>query len=188
MSIWHAAIFFRVRTLPPTFLIFALYFFSLLACTPTPTAADLARKAAEAELKAASPTEFQTVAQLYFELYKTYPSSDSASVALLKSARALSSARQPAPSMERFELFRHTFPTDKDAPLALFMAGFIANNELSDTVKARALFEQFLKTYPAHELASSAEFELSNLGKAPDKIILPSPKPDTSAHHGTMHH
>lgn len=190
MALWYAAIFSTVRPVfaPIFFFLWLFLWLSFFACTPTPGETDLRRKAADAELKAASPADFQSVAQLYFELYQAYPAADSANAALLKSARALSAARQPAQAMERFDLFRQTFPKDKDAPLSLFMAGFIANNELADTVKARTVFEQFIREFPSHELVSSAAFELSNLGKAPDKIMLPSPEQDTSSHHGTMHH
>jgi TolA-binding protein len=50
------------------------------------------------------------------------------------------------------------------APTALFMVGYIYNNQLGITDSASAAYKKFLKLYPQNELATSAQFELETLG------------------------
>jgi len=63
------------------------------------------------------------------------------------------------------------FPGSKNAPVALFMAGFIMNNEMHKLDSARIYFDMFLQKYPQHELAASARFELETLGKDPTEFL-----------------
>ncbi|WP_268761450.1 tetratricopeptide repeat protein [Candidatus Chrysopegis kryptomonas] len=51
------------------------------------------------------------------------------------------------------------------------MLGFIHANELNDYKKAKIYYQKFIEKYPNSELATSAKFELENLGKEPEKII-----------------
>lgn len=55
---------------------------------------------------------------------------------------------------------------------ALFMLGFIHANEIHNYEKAKEYYQKFLELYPNSELAVSAKFELENLGKEPQKIII----------------
>ncbi len=57
------------------------------------------------------------------------------------------------------------------APKALFYEAFLYENQLSDTARARELYELFLREYPQHELASEARLALRNLGKSPEQLL-----------------
>ena len=47
----------------------------------------------------------------------------------------------------------------------LFLSGYLYNNDLKDTTKARFFYKLLLNTFPKTQLRSSVEFELKHLGK-----------------------
>ncbi|MCB0280164.1 MAG: hypothetical protein KDD94_11700 [Calditrichaeota bacterium] len=53
---------------------------------------------------------------------------------------------------------------------ALFQMAFMNSNEFSRLDLAKAQYEEFLKKFPNHELASSARFELKYIGMPVDEI------------------
>ena len=75
----------------------------------------------------------------------------------------------------QYRLFIKTYPDLKQTPVALFLIGFLYNNELKMADSAKAADENFIAKYPTHELKSSAEFEISSIGKNPDEIIKDDP-------------
>lgn len=48
---------------------------------------------------------------------------------------------------------------------ALFMIGYIYNNNLNDTAKAAQTYRNLIKLYPKSEFVPSAKFELEHLGQ-----------------------
>lgn len=63
------------------------------------------------------------------------------------------------------------YPESEEAPLGLFMAGFIQANEMGDYQRATSTYNSFLNKYPQHELAVSAKEELENMGLSPEEIL-----------------
>ncbi|AFN75849.1 hypothetical protein MROS_2619 [Melioribacter roseus P3M-2] len=63
------------------------------------------------------------------------------------------------------------YPEASESQKALFVAGYIEANELSDTSAARKTYEEFLKRYPDSEMVTSVKLELEYLGMAPDKLL-----------------
>ena len=55
--------------------------------------------------------------------------------------------------------------TLKVASQSLFLIGFIYNNFMVDTAKARAAYARFLEKYPKHELAPSVKWEMDHIGQ-----------------------
>lgn len=55
--------------------------------------------------------------------------------------------------------------------VALFLQGFIFENQLKDYFQARSIYEDFLKRYPDHALADDVNYSLQNLGKTPEELI-----------------
>ena len=57
----------------------------------------------------------------------------------------------------------------------MFMVGYIFNNDLNMVDSARAAYTRFLERFPEAELATSAQYELDNLGKKPEDLLLLEP-------------
>lgn len=66
------------------------------------------------------------------------------------------------------------YPESEQAPLGLFMAGFIQANELNEFQRATNTYNAFLEKYSDHDLAVSAKEELENMGLSPEEILRKS--------------
>jgi TolA-binding protein len=74
-------------------------------------------------------------------------------------------------SLELFNSVYDKYPLSEQAPMGLFMAGFVQANELQDYDGATKTYNTFLKDYPDHELAASAKEELDNMGLTPEEVL-----------------
>lgn len=81
-------------------------------------------------------------------------------------------------AVEYYQVVYNNYPDLKNsdgedvAPGALFMCGFLQANEINDLEAAEKTYKQFIEKFPDHELASSAEIELENLGLTPEEILM----------------
>jgi len=62
-------------------------------------------------------------------------------------------------------------PGFRKAAVALFLQGFIYENQLGDYFEARKIYEQFLEKYPDHALTDDVNYSVQNLGKSPEELI-----------------
>jgi tetratricopeptide (TPR) repeat protein len=91
---------------------------------------------------------------------------------LLKAAALAKEVKDYNKSIELYNRIADQVPQHQKAPVALFMTGFIYENDLNDLVKAKAVYEKFLQKYPNEkDLANSAEQSIKLLGKPLDEII-----------------
>jgi TolA-binding protein len=74
-------------------------------------------------------------------------------------------------SLELFKSVYEKYPSSEQAPMGLFMAGFVQANELHDYDGATETYNTFLRDYPDHELAASAQEELDNMGLTPEEVL-----------------
>lgn len=63
------------------------------------------------------------------------------------------------------------FPGHEKAPQALFLKGFILDEEMDRKEEARTVYERFLQQYPNDDFADDAQFLLDNLDKNEEEII-----------------
>jgi len=59
----------------------------------------------------------------------------------------------------------------KKTPEAMFLKGYVFENNLGRLDKAKEIYEAFLKLYPDNEFADDAEVSLRYLGKSPEELI-----------------
>lgn len=67
--------------------------------------------------------------------------------------------------------FLELFPESERVPQMIFMMAFLYNNEIGNIDSARKYYELFAESWPDHELAPSAKFELETLGKGPEELL-----------------
>lgn len=70
-----------------------------------------------------------------------------------------------------YQAFVKKYPDLNSAPVAMFIIGFIYNNNLQMMDSARITYQEFIAKFPTHDLATSAKFELENLGRSPEEIV-----------------
>lgn len=68
-------------------------------------------------------------------------------------------------AVENFKGIAENYAEGKRHAEALFMLGFINANDIKDFEEAKKYYSIFVETYPQHELADDAQYELDNLGK-----------------------
>jgi len=107
-----------------------------------------------------------------YETYtKKFPKSDNAAMYLYKAGEVARSSGDMRRSVTLLEQLYDNHRSYEQAPQALFLAGFIYENDLKNLDKAKEIYDKFMKKYPDHELAASVKFSLQNLGKPADEII-----------------
>lgn len=63
------------------------------------------------------------------------------------------------------------YPDYRKTPEALFLKGYVYENNLGRLDKAKEIYEAFLVLYPENEFADDAEVSLKFLGKSPEELI-----------------
>jgi len=63
------------------------------------------------------------------------------------------------------------YPDYRKTPEALFLKGYVYENNLGRLDKAKEIYETFLEMYPDNEFADDAEVSLKYLGKSPEELI-----------------
>lgn len=74
-------------------------------------------------------------------------------------------------ALEVYHRIRTEHPDYDKVPQALFLEGFVLENDLKDLDQAKERYQEFLKLYPDHVLAKDVQFSLNNLGRSPEDII-----------------
>lgn len=112
----------------------------------------------------------QTSEELAGLLQTTDP--DKYAAVLIKAAGLAKTIGNPKKAIELYAKVSEGMPRHPKAPTALFMQGFVYENDLNDLQKAKMLYESFLERYPDDpDFADDAQNSLKMLGKSPEEII-----------------
>lgn len=91
---------------------------------------------------------------------------------LLKAAGVAKSIGNSTKALELYATVADKLPQHPKAPMALFMEGFILENDRGDTAMARVKYQDFLKKYPNDpDFVDDAQNALKYLGKSPEEMI-----------------
>ncbi len=90
---------------------------------------------------------------------------------LYKAAEIARSLRTFPKTLSLYDWIIDSYPTYEKTPTALFLKGFVIENELKNEDLARETYERFLADYPKHDLADDVTFLLDNLGKSNEEIL-----------------
>ncbi len=63
------------------------------------------------------------------------------------------------------------FPNYRKTARALFMQGFVSENNIHDVEAAKGFYHKFLMQYPNHVLAGDVKIMLENIGLTPEELI-----------------
>jgi len=90
---------------------------------------------------------------------------------LLKAADFYRYMGKPLRSIVMYDKIYTNFPNYEKRPFALFLQGFVFENEVGNVDAAREKYHQFLKQYPDHKIAEDVRTSLRNLGKTPEQLV-----------------
>ena len=107
-----------------------------------------------------------------YEAYaENYPADTNGANYLFKAADFYRYIHKPLRSIELYSKVYDKYPTVAKRPYALFLQGFIYENEVGNSQAAKNLYEKFLEVYPTHPIAKDVRATVSNLGKTPEQLI-----------------
>jgi len=107
----------------------------------------------------------------YDDYVAAYPNDTNSANYLFKEADFYRYMRQPVKSVHIYARIFNDYPQYIKRPYALFLQGFIYENEIRNLDSARVKYEQFLSTYPNHPIAKDVRITMSNMGKTPEQLI-----------------
>lgn len=122
---------------------------------------------------------------LYLKYVEQFPSDTLSPVYLFKAADLSSKTNEIHTAVQLFGKLAKDYPEHRHAPIAVFLQGFIYENQAGEPMKAKPFYEEFLKKYPDHPMAADVAFSLENLGKTPEELIR-SFESDTTATAGAI--
>ena len=100
-----------------------------------------------------------------------YPEASESTDYLFKAAEISMNIGNHMEAIQLFDRFRIDYPDNEKAPTALFFKGFIYDDRLKDLPAAEEVYNEFLQTYPNHELADDVQAMKRHLGKSDEEII-----------------
>jgi tetratricopeptide (TPR) repeat protein len=158
------------------YLLFLISVF-FLSCSNQPTA-DGVREQITAQEAAigANPNATEEELRGLLKNYETYadlPDADSQQVVdyYLRAGDMATRLKDFDKTLGYYEFILAEYPHNPKAAKAMFMKGFTLDNKLGRLDEAKAVYEEFLATYPDDDFANDAEFSLKNLGKSAEEII-----------------
>ena len=100
-----------------------------------------------------------------------YPDSKEAPEFLYKATEISRTLRTFTKSLSMYDWIIDEYPQYEKAPTAMFLKGFIIENELNNDEAAMKVYKTFLSRYPDHQLRDDVQFLLDNVGKTDEEIM-----------------
>jgi outer membrane protein assembly factor BamD (BamD/ComL family) len=113
----------------------------------------------------------QEAIKLYVEYAENFPADTFSPLYLFKAADISSKISETSKAINLYKLLEEKYPNHRNAPYALFLQGFIYENQVGNPAKAKPLYEKFLQKYPDHPIAADVSRSIENLGKSPEELI-----------------
>jgi len=107
----------------------------------------------------------------YIAYSDQYPDEKESPEYLFKAAEISMNIGNHMQAIQLFDKFREKYPENEKAPMALFFKGFVYDDRLKDFPTAEAIYDEFLQTYPNHEMADDVQAMKLHLGKTDEEII-----------------
>ena len=149
---------------------------SLWACNSKPTGAEAATEAQlistlgqlESQLRESSGTNLDTTKINTFvknaeTLAERFPQDSLAPLYLFRAAELRHASGKWADAIDLWGTVDTKFKNYQRSPEALFMQGFVSENDLQNREQAIRFYEVFLAKYPQHPMADDARVLIENL-------------------------
>ncbi len=118
-----------------------------------------------------NPNKARKLVDLYLLHASILPDSPNSPAYLYDTYEIANSVRMYREAATACEKLYTDYPNHEKAPTALFLTGYLYENELKNLDKAKSIYTTFLEKHPNNEFAKSAQFALDNLGKPADQLL-----------------
>lgn len=99
------------------------------------------------------------------------PNDDRVPANLYTAAEVARSMRTFPKAMSLYDWLIDTYPKHDKTPNALFIKGFILEQDYNRPDEAKEIYTRFVTDFPDHDMVESAKFLLKNLGKSDQEIL-----------------
>lgn len=107
----------------------------------------------------------------YTKFTSQFPDDTLAPLFLFKAANMAMSSGQYQRALGFYDNICAKYTNFKKIPDCIFVEGFIYDNNLKDTAKAHAKYQEVITKYPNNELAAQAKAAISVLGKSDEELM-----------------
>src|ERR1043165_1692474 len=126
---------------------------------------------AQAKAGKADTNSLNSLLKKHEDYAAMYPADTNGADYLFKAAEFYRYMRRPLRSIQLYDKIYTGYPTIARHPYALFLQGFMYENEVGNPHAAKIIYEKFLTEYPTHRMAKDVRITLANLGKTPEQLI-----------------
>jgi len=109
--------------------------------------------------------------ETYENFANNFPGDSLAPEYLFKAGDVAMNTNRSNKAIMLYDRIINEFASYRKVPEALFLKGYVYENNLGRLDKAKAIYEEFLQKYPDNEFADDAEVSLKYLGKSPEELI-----------------
>ena len=118
----------------------------------------------------------------YCESYAmSFPKNPESPEYLFKAAEMARAINDFGKTLGFYDWIHNYYPTHKHAKMALFLKGFMLENEFKKLDLAKESYDEFLRLYPKDDLTDDVKMLLANLGKSETDIIKQFDAKDSTA-------
>lgn len=107
----------------------------------------------------------------YTNFVETYPADSLAPAYLFKAGDMAMNTNRSVQAIQFYGQIIEEYPNYPKLPEAMFLQGYVYENNLGRLDKAKEIYEKFLELYPNNDFADDAEVSLKYLGKTPEELI-----------------
>jgi len=116
--------------------------------------------------QAKAHNNWDSTLQVSQRIIKDFPQGRYSGWARFAIAESYRFKNQPREALDNYKLFHEQYPEMQPSALALFLIGYIYNNNLQMIDSAKIFYKEFLQKYPNHDLAPTVKFELESIEKS----------------------
>jgi outer membrane protein assembly factor BamD (BamD/ComL family) len=108
---------------------------------------------------------------IYIGFADEFPRDSLAPEYIFKAADIAMNTKRSREAVRYYDRILNDYPDYRKTPEALFLKGYVYENNLGRLDKAKEIYEAFIEKYPDNEFADDAEVSLKFLGKSPEELI-----------------
>lgn len=113
----------------------------------------------------------QKLVDMYVQYADQNPKDSISPDFLFKAADICMNFRAPVRSISLFNRIINNYPQYPNLATAMFLKGFVYEDQVQDYTSARKSYTDFLEKFPNNEFSDDARVSLQNLGKTPEELI-----------------
>lgn len=111
------------------------------------------------------------LADMYITYANENPDDTIAPDFIFKAADINMNLNNPNVTIGLFNNLIENYPKYKNISSAMFLKGFVYEDQLNDYANAKKCYLEFLELFPDSDFADDAVISLDNLGKSPEELI-----------------